>query len=121
MLDFYVKIRIRFSLLDKRLFEITEVEITRDDCNFVYLNSLKDQQYVSPTERTPSKISESAKGKRKDTNLNLVTTLESSQSQARSNAPLFSSPGRSPGRAFVLPPASALLSAMALASALAKC
>ena len=31
-LDFYVKTRIRFSLRDKRLFEITEVEITRFDC-----------------------------------------------------------------------------------------
>ena len=31
-LDFYVKIRIRFSIRDKRLFEITEVEITRVDC-----------------------------------------------------------------------------------------
>ena len=45
MLDFYVKTRIRCSLRDKRLFEITEVEITRVDCitfhgvilqNFVY-------------------------------------------------------------------------------------
>ena len=35
MLDFYVKTSIRFSLRDKRLFEITEVEITRVDCNFV--------------------------------------------------------------------------------------
>ena len=36
MLDFYVKTGIRFSLRDKRLFEITEVEITRVDCrNFV--------------------------------------------------------------------------------------
>ena len=32
MLDFYVKTGIRFSLRDKRLFEITEVEITRVDC-----------------------------------------------------------------------------------------
>ena len=32
MLDFYVKRGIRFSLRDKRLFEITEVEITRVDC-----------------------------------------------------------------------------------------
>ena len=32
MLDFYVKIGIRFSLRDKRLFKITEVEITRVDC-----------------------------------------------------------------------------------------
>ena len=32
MLDFYVKIRIRFSFRDKRLFEITEVEISRVDC-----------------------------------------------------------------------------------------
>ena len=32
-LDFYVKRRIRFSLRDKRLFEITEVEITRVNCS----------------------------------------------------------------------------------------
>ena len=32
MLDFYVETWIRFSLRDKRLFEITEVEITRVDC-----------------------------------------------------------------------------------------
>ena len=32
MLDFYVKTRTRFSLRDKRLFEITEVKITRVDC-----------------------------------------------------------------------------------------
>ena len=32
MLDFYVKTRIRFSLRDKRSFEITEVDITRADC-----------------------------------------------------------------------------------------
>ena len=32
MLDFCVKARIIFSLRDKRLFEITEVEITRVDC-----------------------------------------------------------------------------------------
>ena len=31
MLDFYVKTRIRFSFRDRRLFEITEVEITRVD------------------------------------------------------------------------------------------
>ena len=33
MLDFYVKTRIRFSLRNKWLFEITDVEITRVDCN----------------------------------------------------------------------------------------
>ena len=32
VLDFFVKTRIRFSLRDKRLFAITEVEITRVDC-----------------------------------------------------------------------------------------
>ena len=32
VLEFYVKTRIRFSVRDKRLFEITEVEITRVDC-----------------------------------------------------------------------------------------
>ena len=31
-LDFYVRTRVRFSLRDKRLIEITEVEITRVDC-----------------------------------------------------------------------------------------
>ena len=36
MLDFYVKTRIRFSLRDKRLFEITEVEIMRVDCTFFF-------------------------------------------------------------------------------------
>ena len=40
MLDFYVKTRIRFSLRDKRLFEITEVEITKVDCIFIYLTNL---------------------------------------------------------------------------------
>ena len=35
MLDFYVKTGIRFSLQDKRLFEITEVEITRVDCKYI--------------------------------------------------------------------------------------
>ena len=32
ILDFYDKTGIRFSLRDKRLFEITEVEITKVDC-----------------------------------------------------------------------------------------
>ena len=32
ILDFYVKTGIRFSLRDRRLFEITEIEITRVDC-----------------------------------------------------------------------------------------
>ena len=32
MLDFCVETRIRFSLQEKQLFEITEVEITRVDC-----------------------------------------------------------------------------------------
>ena len=37
MLDFYVKTRIRFSLRDKGLFEIIEVEIRRVDCMFMKL------------------------------------------------------------------------------------
>ena len=40
MLDFYVKTGIRFSLRDKQLFEITEVEITRVDC-IVFENFIK--------------------------------------------------------------------------------
>ena len=35
MLDLYAKTIIRFSLRDKRLFEITEVEITRVDCKII--------------------------------------------------------------------------------------
>ena len=41
MLDFYVKTGIRFSLRDKRLFEITEVEITRVDCILCSILHLK--------------------------------------------------------------------------------
>ena len=39
LLDFHVKTGMRFSLRDKRLFEINEVKITRVDCtiNFAWL------------------------------------------------------------------------------------
>ena len=51
MLDFYVETGIRFSLRDKRLFEITEVEITRVDCiRFWKQNNLnvgKNISYIS--------------------------------------------------------------------------
>ena len=40
MLDFCVKTRIRFSLRNKRLFEITEVEIPRVDCISVKFHEL---------------------------------------------------------------------------------
>ena len=43
MLDFYVKTGIRFSLRDMRLFEITEVEITRVDC--IIISTAKE--YIS--------------------------------------------------------------------------
>ena len=36
MLDFCVKTRISFSIRDKPLFEITEVEITRVDCIYLF-------------------------------------------------------------------------------------
>ena len=38
MLDICVKTRIRFSLRDTRLFDITEVEITRVDCTAIILH-----------------------------------------------------------------------------------
>ena len=38
MLDIYVKTRTRFSLRDKQLFEIIEVEITRVDCILFSIN-----------------------------------------------------------------------------------
>ena len=52
MLDFYVKTRIRFSLRDKGLFEITEVEITRVNCIYIVpggIRSLADVVMVSST------------------------------------------------------------------------
>ena len=39
-LDFYVKIGIRFSLRDKRLFEMTKVEITRVDFRILNVNGI---------------------------------------------------------------------------------
>ena len=42
MLDFYVKTGTKFSLRDKRLFEITEVEITRVDCNYALAKTTKN-------------------------------------------------------------------------------
>ena len=44
MSDLYVETRIRFSLRDKRLFEITEVEITRVDCTFEERNLCIDAE-----------------------------------------------------------------------------
>ena len=51
MLDFYVKTGIRFSLRDKRLFEITEVEITRVDCMSYF--EVSATQASSPSSRKP--------------------------------------------------------------------
>ena len=49
MLDFYVKTGTRFSLRDKRLFEITEVEITRVDCINIYiLGIFTEKPYSKP-------------------------------------------------------------------------
>ena len=41
ILDFYIKTGIRFSLRDKRLFEITKVEITRVDCSLRRISPLR--------------------------------------------------------------------------------
>ena len=50
MLDFYVETRIGFSLRDKLLFGITEVEITRVDCIFhSFLDSEKNPLPISKT------------------------------------------------------------------------
>ena len=46
MLDFYVKTGIRFSVRDKRLFDITEVEITRVDCICLYIKICLLQQSI---------------------------------------------------------------------------
>ena len=39
ILDFCVKTGISFSLRDKRLFEITEVEIMRVDCMYIHIHA----------------------------------------------------------------------------------
>ena len=49
MLDFYFKTRIRFSLRDKQLFEITEVEITRVVC--IYNVDPKKVHFVKMVEK----------------------------------------------------------------------
>ena len=53
MLDFYVKTGIRFSLRDKRLFEITEVEITRVDYNVPYTGETAKN---APSDQTAFKV-----------------------------------------------------------------
>ena len=47
MLDFYVKTGIKFSLRDKRLFEITQVEITRVDCISILPGTMVQSDSVS--------------------------------------------------------------------------
>ena len=54
MLDFYVKTGISFSLRDKRLFEIAEVEITKVDCIIIMIiiiiekqNHIYDRDYLA--------------------------------------------------------------------------
>ena len=54
--DFCVKTRTRFSLRDKRLFEITEVEITRVDCMSELL-PLKVYPFTSKYRNKTTKIS----------------------------------------------------------------
>ena len=51
MLDFFVKTRIRFSLRDKQLFEITKVEITRVDCtqNHFHIHSAFSELSLLPS------------------------------------------------------------------------
>ena len=49
ILDFYVKTRTRFFLRDKRLFEITEFEITRVDCTVGKDITWPDHLYHKPT------------------------------------------------------------------------
>ena len=53
ILDFCVITRTRFSLRDKRLFEITEVEITRVDCTVTYSRRMK---FLSMSNSTPAVI-----------------------------------------------------------------
>ena len=58
ILDFCVITRTRFSLRDKRLFEITEVEITRVDCIYFLCvftdleRSLHSNNYIEPRDVT---------------------------------------------------------------------
>ena len=57
MLDFYVKTGIRFSLRDKRLFEITEVEITRVDCTVEWEYSQEKQLFLFHVNFPPQRLS----------------------------------------------------------------
>ena len=46
LLDFHVQAGTSFSLRDKRLFEISEVEITRVNCNFLNCIVTGDEIWV---------------------------------------------------------------------------
>ena len=50
LLSFYVRTGTRISLRDKRLFEITEVEIARVDCIYI-LGVFAEKSYSKPMER----------------------------------------------------------------------
>ena len=86
MLDFYVKTGIRFSLRDKRLFEITEVEITRVDCRCLFFlmmvilwNRLPAEMVYSSDldcfKREVIKINYSSHSDKKEGNINFVFIL----------------------------------------------
>ena len=47
MLDFYIKTGIIFSLRDKWLFEITEVDIMRVDCISKYEHRTMDKEIIT--------------------------------------------------------------------------
>ena len=61
LLDFHVLAGTRFSLRDKRLSEISEVEITRVDCILYALSGLKNLEKILPG--IASKIETTLKGK----------------------------------------------------------
>ena len=57
VLDFCVRTRTRFSLRDKRLFEITEVEITRVDCITVCISFFQEIDFfICICIKTPSGV-----------------------------------------------------------------
>ena len=88
ILDFYAKTRTRFSLRDKRLFEITEVEITRVDC--IYFRHIYVRIILQSANNLYFEILSKMKFLEKAVlhNLELPAILYSSDYQGRGLSPL---------------------------------
>ena len=83
LLDFHVKKGTKVSLRDKRLFEISEFEITSFDC--IILQNYKGRYQVMPKSRSTA-LPRHQKKERWGTNKNTNVTYEASDDKQRRTA-----------------------------------